>query len=96
MHRAPADFRGALVGIWGSGGRDIWVVGASGTVLHWNGTAWSDVDAGVESHTLVGVWGSGPHDVWLVGGQRGHPSLGREHLVNLSERRRRRSHRHLG
>ena len=29
-----------LAGIWGSGPNDVWAVGAFGTFLRWDGTAW--------------------------------------------------------
>ncbi len=42
------------------------MVGHAGTILHWNGSAWSSVSSGttVELH---GIWGSGANDVWVVG-----------------------------
>ena len=30
-----------LNGIWGSAANDVYTVGATGSILHWNGTAWS-------------------------------------------------------
>ncbi len=53
-------------GVWGSGPNDVWVVGDHGTILHWNGAAWSPVASGT-TDDLYGVWGSGPFDVWVVG-----------------------------
>jgi hypothetical protein len=41
-------------------------VGDSGTIAHWNGSAWTSVPSGTTNH-LVGVWGSGASDVWAVG-----------------------------
>jgi hypothetical protein len=50
-------------GIWGSGPSDVWFCG-SGTVLHWNGTAFSTAGfAGV----LLSISGTGPGDVWATG-----------------------------
>jgi hypothetical protein len=43
-------------------------VGDKGTVLHWNGTAWS-ASTGGTSVVLNGVWGSRSSDVWAVGGE---------------------------
>lgn len=44
-------------------------VGASGTVLLFDGSAWHPVDAGAEADLadLSDVWGSGPDDVHVVG-----------------------------
>src|SRR5919106_1772367 len=62
----PSGTTNALYGIWGSSASDIWAVGASGTILHWNGSAWSSVTSGTKAG-LNAVWGSGPSDVWTVG-----------------------------
>jgi hypothetical protein len=58
-------------GVWGSGPSDVWAVGGSlashtGTILRWNGSAWSTAPSGA-TPVLAGVWGSGPSDVWAVG-----------------------------
>jgi len=62
----PND-RIALFGIWGSSKDDVWAVGSSGAVFHWNGTSWAAqrnlTDAG-QPQPLFGIWGSGPKDVW--------------------------------
>lgn len=57
---------GQLTGVWASGPRDVWAVGASGALVHWDGAVWSSVDAGAPG-ALNAVWGSGPRDVWAVG-----------------------------
>ncbi len=45
-------------------GVHVWAAGVSGTVLHWNGTAWSpQASAGYD---INDVWGLGAGDVWLV------------------------------
>jgi hypothetical protein len=57
-------------GVWGSGPDDVWAVGYSrigiyGSLLHWDGSAWSPVD----TDTILPFWGvsgSGPHDVWVA------------------------------
>ena len=56
----------SLGGVWGSGPLDAFAVGATGTILHFNGQEWQELP----SHTtanLWGVWGSGPRDVFAVG-----------------------------
>ena len=55
-------------GIWGSGPSDIYVVGADGMLLHFDGAAWTSISAKTTS-TLHDVWGSGPGDVYVVGSE---------------------------
>ena len=59
------DERVGLSAVWGSGPSDVWVVGAAGRVLHWDGSAWETLSAGT-TQSLYAVWGSGPNDVWAV------------------------------
>ena len=62
----------ALSGLWGSGPRDVWAVGAGATVVHFDGAAWSPFAAPAAAGAdLAAVWGSGPHDVWAVGNSAG-------------------------
>src|SRR5262245_31704063 len=54
--------------VWGSSATDVYAVGAEGglgTILHYQGTSWTPVDAGVQS-AFESVWGSGSH-VFVVG-----------------------------
>lgn len=55
-------------GIWGSGASDIYVVGAGGMVLRFDGAAWKAVSVGV-TVTLHDVWGTSPSDVYVVGAE---------------------------
>lgn len=61
-----------LTDIWANSPRDIWAVGdtsgegATASVEHWDGHAWSRVDAHVNG-ALWSVSGSGTDDVWAVG-----------------------------
>ena len=59
------DTRNALTAIWGSGKNDVWAVGSSGAVVHFDGSSWKPIPSGT-NQTLRGVWGSGPNDVWIV------------------------------
>ncbi len=59
------DERIGLSSVWGSGPNDVWVVGAAGTALHWDGSAWTTMTVGT-TQSLYAVWGSGPNDVWAV------------------------------
>jgi len=61
----PHDVRLGLSSIWGSGPNDVWAVGAGGSVLHWDGSAWTSASVGT-AQSLYAVWGSGPSDVWAV------------------------------
>jgi hypothetical protein len=61
----------ALNGVFGSSASDVWVAGASGTVLRYNGSTWTSPSSGT-TVTLRGVWadtppGSYTADVYFVG-----------------------------
>jgi hypothetical protein len=55
-----------LDGVWGSSSSDVFAVGYSGTILHYNGSAWSTMTSRT-SYPLDGVWGSSSSDVFAVG-----------------------------
>jgi photosystem II stability/assembly factor-like uncharacterized protein len=52
--------------IVGTAANDAWAVGAAGTVLHWDGTGWTAVNAGTNA-TLNDVAPISANDVWIVG-----------------------------
>jgi hypothetical protein len=56
----------SLMSIWGSGSSDVWAVGASGTIVHYDGKTWSVSPSGTTKR-LSSVAGSAPNDVWAVG-----------------------------
>ncbi|MBA4368023.1 MAG: hypothetical protein C0403_10360 [Desulfobacterium sp.] len=56
----------SLYSIWGNSPENMFAVGASGTILHYNGAAWSKMTSGT-TYTLKGVWGSSGNDVYAVG-----------------------------
>ena len=59
-----------LSSVWGSGPKDIGAVGDTGTILHYDGTAFTPSTVQLplgRKPNLRGVWGSGPNDVWIVG-----------------------------
>jgi hypothetical protein len=59
----------ALFKVWGSSSDDVFVCGEGGTMLHWDGAAWSAQATGVPpSVTLFTVAGRGPREVYAVGG----------------------------
>jgi hypothetical protein len=55
-----------LCAVWGSSSSDVFAVGYSGTILHYDGTAWSAMTAGT-TNELSAVWGSSSSDVFAVG-----------------------------
>ena len=55
-----------LYGVWGSSGSDVFAVGNSGTILHYDGTSWSAMASGTTIQ-LNGVWGCSETDVFAVG-----------------------------
>lgn len=54
-----------LAAVWGSGTSDVWAAGSAGTILHYDGAAWTATATGVQN-TFYGLWGSGPDDIWAV------------------------------
>lgn len=63
---SPLPTGNALAALWGSSATDVWAVGARGTILHFDGTAWNGGQA-VTNEDLAGVWGASGQDVWAVG-----------------------------
>jgi hypothetical protein len=57
-----------LLGVWGSSATDVYAVGETGTMLHYDGVNWSAVESGTEVD-LYGIWGSSSTNVYAVGGQ---------------------------
>lgn len=68
---AGVPSRGAtLFKIWGAAADDIWISGEGGTMLHWDGAAFTDHSAELATPTSVTtVHGCGPSDVWAIAGQ---------------------------
>ena len=58
--------KSSLIAVWGSSSKDVWAVGDAGTILHFDGKAWTQVESGT-TESLLGVVGHGPDDVWAVG-----------------------------
>lgn len=62
------DFNSNLMeDVWATSANDVWAVGHTGTVLHYDGMDWSDETPQLTGEDLLGVWASGPDDVWAVG-----------------------------
>ena len=54
--------------VFGFGPSDITVVGRGGTIIHWDGSSWSE-QTSPTTEDLWGVWGAAPNDLWAVGGR---------------------------
>lgn len=54
-----------LYGVSGSGPNDVWVVGKQGTIMHFDGTAWSLSQDGTGA-PLHSVYAADPNDAWLL------------------------------
>lgn len=70
LREVPAPSFGSIYGMWSSGPRDVWAVGAYDYALHWDGNDWTRVETGLNhdgSDALWGIWGSAANDVWAVG-----------------------------
>ncbi len=69
---ADTGYKRVLQDMWGSGGDDVYIVGANttagreGAVLHYDGSAWS-ADSTYFEHDLYGVSGTSSSDVVVVG-----------------------------
>jgi hypothetical protein len=58
----------AFFKVWGSRPDDVYVVGQNGTVLHYDGSGFTELALGV-SQDLIGIWGNSANDVMIVGGR---------------------------
>lgn len=52
--------------IWGTSSNDIFLVGQSGTIVHYDGSNWTPMNSGT-TVSLRGVWGNAGDDVYAVG-----------------------------
>jgi len=58
----------ALFKIWGTGPNDVFAVGQSGVIIHFDGTEWTQQRAGT-TEDVISLWGTGPDDIVAVGGR---------------------------
>jgi len=79
MRTPPVDW---LMGVWGSSSSDVFAVGQAGAIIHYDGVAWSRMDAPEMDGDLLGIWGNSGQDVIAVGSRnwwgpdgRGSPLL---------------------
>jgi hypothetical protein len=55
-------------GVWGNSGTNVFAVGESGAILHYDGNAWTINRApSYGSANLSGIWGSSSSDIFVVG-----------------------------
>ena len=54
-----------LLGVWGSSSTDVFVVGESGTILHYDGKIWEEMLSGTDE-LLCDIWGTSSSDVFAV------------------------------
>jgi hypothetical protein len=52
--------------VWGSSPSNVFAVGYGGTILHYDGSAWSAMSSSTKEE-LWGVWGSSSSNVFAVG-----------------------------
>jgi hypothetical protein len=55
-----------LLDVWSSSPDDVYVVGAHGTLLHYDGLAWTALESGTDTF-LRGVSGTDANDVYVAG-----------------------------
>jgi hypothetical protein len=68
VQASPVPFV-AYFKVWGSASNDVFVCGEAGTIMHFDGTGWTQQPTGLGvTTTLFTVAGRGPNDVFAVGG----------------------------
>ncbi|MDF2698440.1 MAG: hypothetical protein K0S65_6824, partial [Labilithrix sp.] len=74
------DTRTNVVAISGSSAKDVWAVGSTRTVLHFDGAAWekTTIEADASAFTMRAVWLGGEGDVWIADGPAIRHSTGWE------------------
>jgi hypothetical protein len=55
-----------LAAVWMAGPKDVFAVGAVGTVVRWDGAQWRAMSV-PSTEDLLSIWGSGPGDVYAAG-----------------------------
>ncbi len=63
----PSAVTSGIEAVWGSAADNVFTVGLSGTIQHFDGSRWVHQESGTTS-SLRAIWGSGPADIWAVGG----------------------------
>lgn len=55
-----------LWSVWGATTNNVFAVGESGTIIHYDGVSWTSMPSPTTVH-LHGIWGSSPKNVYAVG-----------------------------
>jgi len=56
-----------LYAVWGTSYDNVYAVGAAGTIIHYDGSAWTKLSVSGVSATLYGIWGSAANNIYAVG-----------------------------
>lgn len=56
-----------LFGVWGTAPNNVTAVGFGGTILHFDGTSWTDVRPAGSTADYYAAWGTGAGDVFVMG-----------------------------
>lgn len=62
----PTPSGGVLTTVRGRDADDVWAVGGTGEIVHWDGTGWTSVDNDF-LQPVMGVWTGAGEDVWVAG-----------------------------
>ncbi|MGA1842802.1 MAG: outer membrane protein transport protein [bacterium] len=57
-----------LYSIWGTSSTNVFAVGTNGTILHYDGTAWTTMNSGT-TQSLYEIWGTSSEDIFAVGSE---------------------------
>ena len=55
-----------LYGVWGTSSSDVFAVGFTGTILHYDGKKWSAMTSNT-TYDLLSIWGASSSDIFAVG-----------------------------
>ena len=64
--KSPTPFGWDINVMWTTGTSDVFAVGESGSIAHFDGSSWSLQQSGI-ADTLNGIWGSANNDIFAVG-----------------------------
>ena len=81
-----------LMAVFGEAADDVYAVGSAGTIIHFDGALWSDVDTGLDAFdnlTFRGAWGEDGH-LFVVGGDgvilhKAGPQWGQEDTLTTND-----------